>query len=179
MKYILMTAAVLTLFSGAMADSAAAGEVSISGVHLCCGACVRDVGKALADVEGVANVACDRATKVVTFVATDAKSAVAGVTALAKGGFHGDAKFGDKTIEFPASGAKPGDKADSVTITGVHLCCGGCVNAASKAVKAEAAGATVNVDRDSTSVSVTGKGLDIAALVNALNKAGFHGTVKQ
>lgn len=179
MKTMMMTAVALGLVLTGYSSTVVAGEVSISGVHLCCGACVRDVGKALKGVEGVSDVACDRDTETVTFTATDAKAAAAGVAALAKGGFHGDAKLGDEKIEFPASGAKKGATADSVTIVGVHLCCGGCVNAASKAVKAQAEGADVEVDRQATSVTVKGKGLDVLALVEALNKAGFHGTVKQ
>lgn len=154
-----------------------AGEVTVKGVHLCCGSCVRGVAKALDGVDGVSDVASDRKAKTVTFTATDDKAAQAGVDALAKGGFHGTATHGDKKVAFPASGAKKGATADEVTFTNVHLCCGACVTGAKKAlagVKAE-----FSADRKGSSVTLKGSDIDVAAAAAALNAAGFHATVKK
>ncbi len=158
-------------------SAAQAGDVSVKGVHLCCGQCVKIVGTALGKVDGISNPACDRKTKTVSFTATNDKAAKAAVKALAKAGFHGAAKHGDKKLAFPASGAKKGQKADAVTLTSVHLCCGGCVNAAKKAltgIKAEFA-----ADRKAKTVTLTGSGIDINAAVAALNEAGFNGQLKK
>ena len=157
------------------AASVQAGEVSVKGAHICCGACVRDVGKALDGVSGVSGVKADRSSKSITFTASDDKAAEAGINALAKGGFFGAAKHGDKSLKFPESGAKKGETADSVTVTGVHLCCGGCVNGAKKAV---ASLGNVTVDKGAKSVTVKGSKIDKLKVVTALNKAGFFASAK-
>lgn len=154
-----------------------AGEVKVTGVHLCCGMCVTDVGKALGDVKGVSGAACDRAAKTVTFQAADADAVKAGIEALAAAGFHGTAKHGDQKIAFPDSGAKKGDKADEVTVTGVHLCCGQCVTAVQKVLGDISK--DVTVDRATKTVTVKGSGIETTAVVTALNEAGFHAKVKK
>ena len=63
----------------------------------------------------------------------------------------------------------------TVKISGVHLCCAGCVKGAEKAVST-AKGVTVAVDKDGGSVTLTGA--DKAAVqsgVDALVKAGYYG----
>lgn len=66
-------------------------EITITGVHLCCGACVTGVSKALKEVGGVKDVKCDRASKTVTVTGenVEAKDVFA---ALTKAGFHGKMK---------------------------------------------------------------------------------------
>ena len=63
-----------------------------------------------------------------------------------------------------------------VTLSGMHLCCGGCVNGVKKAVK-EIAGVTVEVDGDNGETIVTAQS-DAAAqqAIDAIADAGFHGT---
>ncbi len=65
-------------------------------------------------------------TGTITLVAADDKAAAAAIDALAKAGFRGNAKLGDKVLAFPDSNADKGAKADSFTIAGVHLCCPAC-----------------------------------------------------
>ena len=91
-------------------------------------------------------------------------------------GFHGAAAHGDKKLAFPASGAKKGDKADVVTLKGVHLCCGNCVKIIAATYKGFD-GVTVACYRKARTVSLTGSGIDVVKAVAALNKAGFHGTI--
>ena len=57
-------------------------------------------------MSGVSGVKVDRGAKSITFTAADDKGAEAGIKALAKGGFYGSAKHGDKKLSFPDSGAK-------------------------------------------------------------------------
>jgi periplasmic mercuric ion binding protein len=69
-------------------EGATAGEVKLTHVHLCCGACVKAVEGAVSKVEGVAAVTCDRETG--TCVATGENVSIAGVLqALRDAGFNG------------------------------------------------------------------------------------------
>ena len=172
----LSMASVLFAFSVAQA-----GDVKVAGVHLCCGQCVKIVGKTLKGVKGVTDVVCDRTAKpkTVSFTAADDKAAKAGVAALAKAGFHGAAAHGDKKLAFPKSGAKKGAKADAVTLNGVHLCCGQCVKAIGKLFKEFDGVSSVKCDRKGRTVVLIGSDIDVSAAVAALNKTGFHGTIKK
>jgi periplasmic mercuric ion binding protein len=148
-----------------------AAEVKITGVHVCCGACVKAINAALKDVAGVTKAAAEE-DGTVSFDAADEKAAAAGIAALAKAGFHGNAKSGDKALAFPKVEIAQGAKADSVTVTGIHLCCGACYKATDEALKGLG---TITNDKKAKTVTVTGKGIDVAAVIAALNKAGFHG----
>lgn len=171
-------ASLLGLLFSIAALPVSAGEVQVTGVHLCCGACVKGVDKALHGVEGVSGVASDRESRKVRFTAADDKAAAAGIEALAKGGFHGTAKHGDATLAFPASGAKEGAKAGQVKIGNVHLCCAACVRAADEALKKVEGVGNVSADREASSIEVTGENVSVEALVKALNEAGFHATIQ-
>jgi len=155
-----------------------AGEVQVTGVHICCGACVKGVDKALTGVAGVSGVTSDRESKTVRFTAADDKAATAGIEALANAGFHGTAKHGEAALAFPASGAKEGAKAGQVKIGHVHLCCAACVKAADEALKKVEGVANVTADREASSIEVTGENVSVEALVKALNEAGFHATIQ-
>lgn len=154
------------------------GQVEVRGVHLCCGACVKGVEKALSGIEGVSNVASDRETKTVTFTAADDKAAKAGIEALAKAGFHGKARHGDDDLAFPASGAKEGSKASKISLSHVHLCCAACVRAVDEVVRKVDGVTNVTADRQAGTVEVTGENVSVEAVVKALNDAGFHATVQ-
>ncbi len=100
-----------------------------------------------------------------------------GIDALAKAGFHGSATHGDKVVKFPKTTAKKGDKANTVTFTGVHLCCGQCVTGAKKALE-NIKNVEITVDRPTQSVTLKGKDIDVLEVVNAFNAGGFHGNLK-
>jgi copper chaperone CopZ len=156
-----------------------AGEVKIEGVHICCGQCVNVAQSTLKGVEGVSDAKADKDHGTITLTAADDKAATAAIAALAKAGFRGAAKHGDKTLEFPGSNAEPGIKADSVTIAGVHLCCPACYTAAEKALKQVDGVTAVNADKKAKTLEVVGKGVDVNAAVAALFKAGFQAQVKK
>lgn len=176
MKLLLSLAMAVGLVSVVM-PQAQAGGVTVKKAHVCCGQCVKIVKETLTGVEGVTNPSADQKTGTITFNAADDAAAQRGIDALAKAGFHGSATHGDKAVEFPKTSAKKGDKANMVTFTGVHLCCGQCVTGAKKALE-NIKNVQITVDRPTQTVTVTGKDIDVLEVVNAFNAGGFHGTLK-
>ncbi|MFM8471339.1 MAG: hypothetical protein ACKODH_15490 [Limisphaerales bacterium] len=66
-------------------------------------------------------------------------------------------------------------QADEVKLSNVHLCCNACVKGAEKAA-AKAAGATVTVDKDAGTVSISSSSkAGIQSAVDALVAAGYYG----
>lgn len=155
-----------------------AGDVTVKKAHVCCGACVNAVKKCLADVEGVSKAAADQNSKTITFIAADEAAAKKGIEALAKAGFHGTATHGDKAVEFPKPNTKPGQKSDSITFSGVHLCCGACVRGAKEALENVKNVKIIDVDQKTKSVTLSGEKIDLAEAIKAFNDGGFHGNLK-
>jgi periplasmic mercuric ion binding protein len=173
---LLSLAAAVALLNVAAAWS---GEVKIEGVHICCGQCVNIAQSTLKAVEGVSNGKADKDSGSITLSAADDKAAAAAIEALAKAGFRGTAKHGDKVLEFPGSNAEKGAKADTITIAGVHLCCPACYGAAEKALKSVDGVTAVKSDKKAKTLEVTGQGVDVNAAVESLFKAGFQASVKK
>jgi len=157
-------------------DTARADKVEVKGVHLCCAQCVTNVANTLKKVEGVTDAKCDRAAKTVSFTAKDDKVATAAVKALADAGFYGAATDDGKEIKIELASPKKGEKADAVTVEHIHVCCGQCkrmIEGIFKDTKVEVTGTG-----PIKTVTITGKELDKAEVLEALRKAGFNGTVK-
>jgi copper chaperone CopZ len=162
---------VLCLATNARAET----KVELKGVHLCCPACVRAVGTILHGVEGVKAV-CDQKNKTVTITAIDDQAAQKAVDALAAGGFHGSTGSSSITIK-DDSGASAG-KVKTLTVTGVHNCCGACCSAIKNTVKKVDGVKADTAKPRATSFTVTGD-FDASELIKALNAAGFHVKVQQ
>ncbi len=156
-----------------------ASEVKIEGVHLCCGQCVNIAQATLKKVDGVSDGKADKDSGTITLMASDDKTAAAAIEALAAAGFRGKAKHGDKALAFPASNAASGAKSDSFAIVGVHLCCPSCYMAAEKALKSVSGVSSINADKKTKTLEVTGKDIDMNAAISALFDAGFHASVKK
>ena len=175
-KFAMLTAAVGVLVWTAPAR-AAETKVELKSVHMCCEGCSDEVAAVLKKVEGVTGVACDQKAGTAKFTASDAKVAQKALDALAEGGLprgHGrrkDFAFKDD------SGVKPG-KVTSLTVTGFHNSCRGCVKSFRAAIKDVKGVTGDNAKSKVTTAEVTGE-FDAAELVKALNKAGFHVKVKQ
>ena len=169
--------AVAVVVAVAMPVTAADTKVELKNVHMCCPGCAKEVAKILTGVDGVSAVKADKETGTATFTATDAKAAQKALDALAAGGFHGDPGK-DKGFAFKDdSGVKAG-KVKSLTVTGFHNSCPGCARSFRDAIK-KVEGVTGDSAKSRvTTCEVTGD-FDAAELVKALNKAGFHVTVKQ
>jgi periplasmic mercuric ion binding protein len=159
------------VFAGA---ARAETKVELKNVHLCCPECTKAVGDILKTVEGVKG-SCDVKKKTVTITATDDATAQKALDALAAGGFHGDTD-GSLAIK-DDSGAAAG-KVKSLTLTGVHNCCGACCKAIKSAVK-KVDGVTGDTAKPKDNTFTVSGDFDAAELVKALNAAGFHVKVRQ
>jgi copper chaperone CopZ len=156
---------------------AAETKVELKKVHMCCPGCAEEVEEILTKVAGVTGVAVDQKSATARFTAADDKAAQKALDALAAGGFHGDTG-GAKGYSFKDdSGVKPG-KVKSLTVTGFHNSCPGCVKSFQAAIKDVKGVTGDNAKSKVTTCEVTGE-FDAAELVKALNKAGFHVKVKQ
>ncbi len=169
---VLVGAVVVTALATAGAQPAAATKVELKNVHMCCDGCAEEVAAVLGKVEGVTGVSTDKKTTSATFSAADAKVAQKALDALAAAGFHGDPGK-DKGYAFKDdSGVKAGT-VKTLTVTGFHNSCGGCVKSLKDAVKDVKGVAGVAAKAKVSTAEVTGE-FEAGEVVAALNKAGFH-----
>lgn len=177
MKRYTWLAALAALALWTLPASATDTTVELKQVHMCCEGCAEEVTEILKKIEGITGVSTNEKTTSATFTAKDAKAAQKALDALAAGGFHGN--LGDtKDYSFKDdSGVKPG-KVKSLTVTGFHNSCGGCVKSFREAIKDVPGIKGDNAKAKVTTATVTGD-FDAAKLVKALNKAGFHVKVKE
>lgn len=166
---------VLGFAIGLVSVPAFADEVTVKDVHLCCGACVKAADEALKEVKGVTAVKIDKDAGTVTFTVADRKRGRAALKKLAEAGFGGQATMGDKKLGFPKLTVEKGTTADSLQITGVHLCCGGCVKAVQGALKDVQGVSNVEGDTDTGVVKIEGDDVDVRQVLQTLRKAGFNG----
>lgn len=175
-KFAMLTAAVGALVWAAPA-TAAETKVELKNVHMCCPGCADEVVAILKKVEGVTGLSVEQKAGTARFTAADAKAAQRALDALAEAGFQGNTG-GAKDYAFKDdSGVKPG-KVKSLTVTGFHNSCPGCVKSFREAIKDVKGVTGDNAKSKVTTCEVTGE-FDAAELVKALNKAGFHVKVKQ
>lgn len=174
MRFAMLTVVAIVLAWAAPAT--AEMKVELKQVHMCCDGCAQEVGSILQKVEGVNGVTCSQKTRSAQFTAADAMAAKRALDALADAGFHGVS--GVKELAFKDdSGVKQG-KVKSLTVTGFHNSCPGCVRAFREAIK-PVAGVTGDTAKSRVNTCVVTGDFDAAALVEALNKGGFHVKVQQ
>jgi copper chaperone CopZ len=161
----ILTAAALTSFASAETT------VKITGVHLCCKSCVTGVEKAVAKAKGV-TVAVDKDACSVTLTATDKSAAQAGVDALVAAGYFGKTDSSDVSLK-DTSGAKDA-KVSSLTVHNVHLCCGKCVTAVTKALQKVKGVTGSNAEKGAESFEVKGD-FSPKEVFDALQGAGLTG----
>ena len=150
-------------------------KVELTGVHLCCQGCVNAVDAALRNVEGV-NSHCDMENGTVTFTAGDAAAARKALDSLAAAGFYG--RTDNQDLAMKPVGDVPHGKVNSLRVSGIHNCCGPCCDAIKGAI-ATVDGVTGDTAKPrATTFEVTGD-FHAAALVKALNDAGFSAQVTQ
>jgi mercuric ion binding protein len=149
-------------------------KVEVKDVHLCCGACVKGVATALKGIDGVKH-ACDRENGTVTITASDEATAQKSLDALADAGYHGVVESKGLTIKSETN--VPTGKVKSLSLNNTHNCCKACTTAIKKAAKSVAGVTGDTVQPKTAAFEVTGD-FDAAALVKALNDAGFHVQVK-
>jgi hypothetical protein len=149
------------------------GEVK--GLHLCCKQCEGSVQSILGKVDGISDVKTDRKAKSVTFTAKDAAAFKKAYDALYDGGFAGTGTFGNTGVTRAPN--KNTDKADEVTVKGVHACCKQCVGILQATFKD--AKVTVTGTGTQRDVTVSGKGLNVGEVLSKLEAAGFSGKVEK
>jgi periplasmic mercuric ion binding protein len=149
-------------------------KVELKNTHLCCTACVKAAGDIMKGIDGVTGK-CDQKARTITITAKDDATAQKAIDALAAGGFHGETGSTTVTVK-DDSGATKG-KVKTLTLTGIHNCCGQCTNAIKGAVKKVDGVKGETVKAKSDTFEVTGD-FDAEAVVKALNAAGFHVKVK-
>jgi copper chaperone CopZ len=165
-------AVLLVLAIGMGADDAAM-KVTLSDVHLCCGACVKAVEKAVAKVEGVkAEVSQDDATAVLTGP-SKAKVQEA-IDEIAKAGFSG--KPDNDQVKFKPVKTADG-KVTKLEITHVHNCCPGCSDVLKEAVEGIDGVKSNTIEPKKSSFVVEGDFV-AADVVKAIQDAGFYAQVK-
>lgn len=171
MKKLAIVVSLLGLFSAPCIF--AAESVKLENVHLCCKACVRGAEGACADLADVTAVA-DQEAGTVVITAPDKKTLRKGVTAVLQAGFYGNSS--DSSIKVRDISKSEDEQVKSLTITGVHLCCNGCVDAVVEALET-VKGVTGNTaERKVESFKVEGE-FNSKEVFAALNKAGFSGRI--
>lgn len=168
MKFITAGFAFLSIISSTvLADT----SVTLSDVHLCCVTCQKAVESAVGEVKG-AKVKVDRDKKTVAITASDETVAQKAVDAFAKAGFYGKSDNDNIAIKTTAEEGE----SSSVQLVGFHNCCVGCEYAIKTAInKIEGVDSAIVKKR-----SCTVKGsFDVAAVLKAVNNAGFSASVKK
>ena len=172
MKTLFASIAVLPLL-GLFSVSAPSGKVSVKGVHLCCGGCQSAAKDAFDGLKGVSNISVDLNTKVISFTVDKSDKARSVLKTLAEAGFYGTATMDGKPVKYPDSGAGKGARSNSLTLTGLHLCCTSCVTGSQKALQGVRGVSLIDIDRNEGTIKLTGDAISHEAAVGALHKAGF------
>ncbi len=153
----------------ALADS----KVTLTGVHLCCGSCVKGVTTAVTPVKGV-TATCDQAAGTVVLNGPDNASLQSAVNALTAAGYFG--KSSDDAIKVDAASGAPDGKVKTLEVSGVHLCCASCVTAMKGVIGKVDGIKTDTIKSKATTFTLTGD-FDAKAFVAELQKAGLTGKV--
>jgi copper chaperone CopZ len=167
---VLPAVMVLSGTAFALADT----MVELSGVHLCCPACVKAVAKTVEKIDGV-SAKCDQSAGTVTITAKDDAAAQKTLDALAAAGFHG--KTGSPTLTIKETTNVPKGKVKTLTLTGLHNCCGACNKKIKSTLKGVAGVEGDTAQAKSGTFDVTGD-FEAGDVVKALSAAGFHVEVK-
>ena len=171
MKAVFASLLALALFAfAAHADV----TVKINGVHLCCQKCVNGVNKAIETVPGVTAVV-DQDASTVTLTGPDTATLQKAADALTGAGYYGISA--DDSVKLSSATGATGAKVSTLTVSGVHLCCGKCIKALNEAL-ATVPGVTTNTAvKGAKSFQVAGNFTD-TDVFTALQKIGLTGKVQ-
>jgi len=139
-------------------------------MHICCGACVNGIKKAVKEIKGV-SVDVSQKGKTTVITADSDELAQKAIDAIADAGYHADSDSKELTMK-DDSGVKKG-KVNRLELIGVHNCCGGCNKAVKKAIKT-VDGVKADTAKSKSDTFVVEGNFDGLALIKALNKEGFH-----
>ena len=156
-----------------VATFAADTSVTFKKVHLFCKQCVRGVESAIKDIEGV-SLKADTDAETVTLTSSDKSKLQKAANAMAEGGYFGVSENSD--IKPVAKTGAKGEMVKSLNVGGVHLCCGGCVEAVDRAIKSTPGATDHTAKKNSTTFVVNGNFND-QKFFEALQKEGLSGKV--
>ncbi len=168
MKRILLTLSLLACAAVAQADE----KVTVSGLHNCCGGCANGIKKAAGTVPGV--TAALEGNKI-SFNAEKTEDLQKAVDALVAAGYSGTS---DNEAVKVNAGTAADEKVTSLTVSGTHMCCGACVNAARKAIKSVDGVKSDTITAHADTFKVEGD-FNAKAVMDALSKAGFTGKAEK
>jgi periplasmic mercuric ion binding protein len=163
----------LSLFGFVAWVQAAGVSVKLSDVHLCCQECVDGAKRAVAKVKDVSAVP-DEDTETVTLTGPDTAALQKAADALVAAGYFG--KSADSSVKLSTDTGAKGEKVQTLKVEGVHLCCGQCVSAVSRAVKSVSGATGHTAKKNAKSFEVTGDFSD-KEFFDALQKNGLTGKV--
>jgi len=147
---------------------------TLSDVHICCGSCVKAIGKIAATVPNLTATADEDAGTIV-LTAPDTATIQKGADALTAAGFFG--KSSDPAIKIDATTGAKNQMMQSMTIANLHLCCGKCVKAVNE-ILSGVPGVTGNTAaKGAKTFEVTGNFND-KDVFDALQKGGLTGQEK-
>jgi len=161
--------AMLSLSGFALAET----KVTVSGTHLCCGACIKAVDTTLKDMPGV-KFKSDQSAKTIEITADNDAAAQKAIDALADAGFYGKLDSDKVKYKPVQSGSVAVEK---IEVSGIHNCCGQCTTAIKKAVTSVSGVSGTSVKNKETTFTVEGK-FQPGDVVKALLDAGFYAQVK-
>ena len=150
-------------------------HLEVTGVHLCCQGCVDAVDAAVKSVAG-ATSRCDIEKQTVALTARDGAAAQKALDAVAAAGFHG--RTDDADLAMKAVSRIPRGRVKYLKVSGIHNCCDLCCEAIKGAIATVDGVADDTATPGATAFEVTGD-FQAAALVKALNTAGFGAKVKR
>ena len=162
---------ILIAFVFGVSVQAADTTVKISNVHLCCKGCVTGVEKAIAEVGG-ATASVDKDAGSVSLTGPNTATVQKAANALVAAGYFGTSS--DSKIKIHDKTGAKGTKAQSLQVSGVHLCCGKCVTAVDGALKSVSGVKSHTAVKGAKSFEVTGNFND-KEVFSALQKAGLTG----
>lgn len=161
----------LTVLSGGAV--CAETKVKLTDMHICCRGCTIGIEKAVAGLEGV-KVSVDQDAEETTITADNAAAAQKAIDAIAAAGYHATVHGDGVALK---SGTAPAGKVQRLTVSNAHNCCGACTRAIQAALKT-VDGIEADTCKPKQTEFVVEGNFDAQALVAALEKVGFHVSVK-
>jgi copper chaperone CopZ len=164
-KILLLTA----LVSGLAVSAGAEQTVTLSDVHICCHSCVNSINKTLGGIDGLTTTVSQEDGTVV-LKAADTATLQKGTDTLIGAGFF--AKSSDPSVKINAPTGAKDQTVQTVTVEGLHLCCGKCVKILNEILVTVPGVTTNTAAKGVDSFTVTGNFND-KALFDALQKGGL------
>jgi copper chaperone CopZ len=177
-KQIAAAVVVLLAVGFLMGADDAKVTVTVSEMHVCCGACIKAIEKAVAKVPGVeAKVEQESGEEgegMATLSAASYDLVQKAIDEIAKAGFHGD--LDSDKVKFAPIKTAPGN-VKSLEVSYIHNCCKGCSKSINEAL-GEVKGVTSKAVEPKKSSFVVEGDFDPADVVKELTEAGFYPTLK-